>query len=693
MNDIYDQVDVFHGNGAVDLPPPQGIARNWNWEKAQVGNCHPGACYPLGMVSALPYSGMYPTGYNIYDLSCTGQPEKLLSSKQMDGVTHFHQSGIGNSENFYNYFKVSALAAENSEIRMVKILEENASPGYYSCINADSIKTELTVNANAAVHRYHGAKKVYFDPGSGGILIRNYQVVPEEINLQLSDDSAFGSIVALGEKIFFCARASGGKFTASGRGAVIRPEPGNFEFYIGFSFISLAHAVSNCKRVREKGFARVLEESKTIWSEYLGKVTVSGGSAEQRGIFYSSLYHSLIKPCDRGENASRPNFYDFVTMWDMGKNQLPLIFTLYPERGRAIAQFMLDRISETGSFPCGLLLESDKNRFAAQASCLEVYTIYDAFIRNLIDIPAGDLLQLLLKALKNNPFFAHFAGHGFADGRSHSHTLDIAGACFCIAKIAAQAKEPEVAKEMLRLAENYKNVFNPATGLLKTDSDYYEGTNWNYSFRPLHDPQGRVAIAGGRENYLRLLETFFGYYDHIENTAGGEYQRIIRDNRFEGLNNETDMEAPYAFAQIGCHNRIAEIVRSVMRYQYGPGPGGLPGNDDSGGLSSWFVWNAMGLFPFSGHDVLFLGSPIFDEIVLQLDSGPFTIQAENNSPENIYVKSASINGEKMSAMRLGIAQFTGGNSLRLLMSSEPSPKHGPAITAAENMNALAEYRI
>ena len=675
MNDIYNQVNVFHGNGAVDLPQPQGIARNWNWEKAQVGNCHPGACYPLGMVSALPYSGMYPTGYNIYDLSCTGRPEVLLPYKQMDGVTHFHSSGIGNSENFYNYFKISALPAENCDVRMVKILEENASPGYYSCINADSIKTELTVNVNAAVHRYHAAKKVYFNPGCGGILIRDYQVTPEEIDLQVTDSSVFGSIVALGEKIFFCTKASSGRFTASGHGAVIRPKQDNFEFYIGFSFVSLEHAISNCDCVNEKGFACVLEETKTIWSEYLGKINLSGGTAEQRGIFYSSLYHSLIKPCDRTEDVSLPDFYDFVTLWDMGKTQLPLIFTLYPERGRAITQFMLDRISKTGSFPCGLLLENDEDRFITeQASSLEIYTIYDAFTRNLIDVPVGELLQLLLKALKNNPFFAHFNDYGFANAMSHSHTLDIAGACYCIAKIAEKANDQDVAKEMLQLAENYKNVFDPLTGLLKTDSAYYEGTNWNYSFRPIHDPLGRTALAGGRENYLRQLETFFGYYDPIENAASDEYQRIIRNNRFEGLNNETDMEAPYAFTQIGCHNHVAEIVRSVMRYQYGPGPGGLPGNDDSGGLSSWFVWNAMGLFPFSGHDFLFLGSPIFNEIVLQLDDGPFTIQAENNSTENIYVKSASINGEKLSVMHLDINRFTGGNSLQLVMSSKPNTR-------------------
>ena len=162
------------------------------------------------------------------------------------------------------------------------------------------------------------------------------------------------------------------------------------------------------------------------------------------------------------------------------------------------------------------------------------------------------------------------------------------------------------------------NAFDPETGLL-VDSTYYEGGRWNYSFRILHDMQARIELAGGDERFLALLDSFFGYgADPVkqvgERPSVEELAAGYALNRFEGLNNEPDMEVPWAYHYVGRPDRTAEVVHAAMQQQFGLGRGGLPGNDDSGGLSSWYVWASLGLFPVAGQSLYLINAPSFAHV-------------------------------------------------------------------------------
>jgi putative alpha-1,2-mannosidase len=122
----------------------------------------------------------------------------------------------------------------------------------------------------------------------------------------------------------------------------------------------------------------------------------------------------------------------------------------------------------------------------------------------------------------------------------------------------------------------------------------------------------------------------------------------------------------------GRHDRTAEVVRTVLKYHYATGEGGLPGNDDSGGLSSWYVWNGLGLFPVAGQDLYLIGSPIFESATLSLPGGPFQIQVQGGSDENIYVQSASLNGEPLDRAWLRVGEVAAGGALLLRMGPQPS---------------------
>lgn len=204
-------------------------------------------------------------------------------------------------------------------------------------------------------------------------------------------------------------------------------------------------------------------------------------------------------------------------------------------------------------------------------------------------------------------------------------------------------------------AKNWRAAFDD-DGLLKDGYEYYEGNRWNYSFRPLREMKERIAICG-EEKFLALLDRFFGFTDPEDVSA-----------RFEGFNNETDMEAPYAYAYTSRHDRLCEIIDKGHRCMFTTGEGGIPGNNDSGGLSAQYIWNALGIFPVSGQDLMLIGSPCFEEAALHLPGGKdFTIRRKG---KGIYLREARLDGELLTEFRFTVRRMMQGGTLELTMGSK-----------------------
>jgi hypothetical protein len=152
---VIDAVDPFIGTDVTDLPPPHGLAATWWWPKPQVGNTHPGATSPLGMVSACAYSGAYPTGYGVHELSTEGVPTALFERLGASGFTHFQQSGTGAIRKYYNYLRVTPMVDPLDDLGTHWTLhDEDAEPGYYTATLSNGIRCELTVGPKSTVHRY-----------------------------------------------------------------------------------------------------------------------------------------------------------------------------------------------------------------------------------------------------------------------------------------------------------------------------------------------------------------------------------------------------------------------------------------------------------------------------------------------------------------------------------------------------------
>jgi putative alpha-1,2-mannosidase len=205
--------------------------------------------------------------------------------------------------------------------------------------------------------------------------------------------------------------------------------------------------------------------------------------------------------------------------------------------------------------------------------------------------------------------------------------------------------------------------------MMRKKSPYYEGTNKNYSFRLLHNMDERIALIG-KDRFIAELDELFGYTrEPVERPTFPIFDPLgLGINSFEGFNNESDIEAPYAYLFAGRHDKTCEILRAGMKYMFTTGRGGLPGNNDSGGLSSFYVWNALGLFPVSGQNLILIGSPIVDGARLILANGnELLIKVHGQGDEHIYVKSVLFNGNPIENFNLPASTFMQGGKLDIFM--------------------------
>ncbi|MBQ3888516.1 MAG: glycoside hydrolase family 92 protein, partial [Clostridia bacterium] len=299
-----------------------------------------------------------------------------------------------------------------------------------------------------------------------------------------------------------------------------------------------------------------------------------------------------------------------------------------------------------------------------EARCLGSFTLLTAY-RFGVPMDAKRMLRVVRDDI-TNPANADVMNGVCPDV---SQILDVTDCAAYAADLADELGETAIAAALRPVAAKWREAFSPATGLLREDSDFYEGTNWNYSFRPLHEMDDRVALAGGPAKFTAYLDRFFGYgAPPVVNpvTPGDEtaVAKGIALHRFEGFNNESDMEAPFAYLYVGRPDRTAEIIHGGMTYMFTTGEGGLPGNNDSGGLSSYFVWCALGLFPIPGADYVLLTAPVYDGATVTLANGrTLQVTVDRPSADAVFLKTARFNGKTVENDRLALASLLEGGEL------------------------------
>ena len=733
---MLDAVDPFIGTEIANLPPPCGLAATWWWPKPPVGNTHPGATHPFGMVSACAYSGGYPTGYGVYERSTEGEPRTFVDGHGTSGFTHFQQSGTGAIRKYYNYLRVTPTTSPLDDLGQRRpITAEDAGPGWYTATFADGIRADLTVGPKSAVHRYtfpeHRNARVIIDCSHGGLTIDHGETVPLRAWLDsLAPGIANGEVVMEGVPIAFHIECTSPDWRQmlwydhrlmhggtrlefdSIRPTTLRPfgliwagpiEAGDaIELRIGFSLRGVEQAKANLDadvtRLTDTqvdvstdrdgpatvgAFSRRQLATTAAWSEHLDAIRIESASPERRTIFASALYHSLIKPCFAADEspfwpAPGPFVFDICTMWDIYRTQLPLVTALFPERAAELANALIHVAEEEGNLPIGYRMAKGADRFFRQGSALAHTFLADLC---MIGVPGVDwewALSHMATDLRRQ-FGEEFLEHGIA--HPIAHTLDLAAGYHCTALVARSVGDDVLADHLATLATRWVNAFDPDSGLV-VDSTFYEGGPWNYSFRLLHDMAERIEHAGGDDAYVALLDRFFGFEAASVKQMGldpapDEIAAGYELGRFEGLNNEPDMDAPWSYHWVGRPDRTADVVHAAVMNQFSAGRGGLAGNDDSGALSSWYVWASLGVFPVAGQQLYLVNAPSFPHARVQLGAAVLTVETdgfvepESDGPAQ-YVQHATWNGVELDRSWLSALELHAGGRLRLHLGPQRS---------------------
>lgn len=695
MKSNYSFVNVFQGSGKIDLPKPEGLASKWLFIKAQCGNTTPAAAYPFGKMSLCAYTGAYPTGYgNLVPNSC-GDPQSF--DAKVHGFSHMHVSGTGGIRAYYNYAVTSPIIGNILSELNDMIVEENATPGFYSAKLSSAVRFEGTVSQKLAYHRYtfpdEGLLQIDFSNSGLNRKWNGFYSLPENAVVSITSSTRVTAHIKVqGIDLYFATdcpsskgvflwqnyiQKNGTRLYLTDKserfGAAFRVN-GVAELKMAISFVSSDAAVAMLDS-EDNNFDTVKAQTEEKWCSYLNKIIIKTDDPALSEIFYSNLYHTLIKPCNGcGESyiydASKAdgNFYfDFATLWDQYKTAIHLILTLYPNEANGIINTLLYLTESNGRSPINVTV-AENNDFTDQARMLVEHIFADYHFRY-----GEKYIKRMLEATKHDleEFNKDFIESGYC--KRYTHILDICEALNAMSVIARTLGENDTAERFETLASRWINAFDVSTGMMSTDSPYYEGTNKNYSFRLLHNMQERIDLIG-KERFVAELDELFGYSrEPVKQSASPIFDPLeLGINSFEGFNNESDMEAPYAYLYAGRHDRTCEIIRAGMKYMFTRGRGGLPGNNDSGGLSSCYVWNALGLFPVAGQDLILIGSPIVNEATLLLPNNKaFHITAHNNSDKNIYVEKVLFNSQKVEGYKISVSDMMNGGNLDVFMTSSP----------------------
>jgi len=679
--DICKYVDVFYGNGETDRFFEDGLASKWFYIKALCGNTTPHATLPFGKMSVGAYSGGYPTGYGTHRPNSCGGIKKLADIPVARGFSHLHQSGTGGMQYYYNYAIVTPFYGEDASVidELVPLKNEEAAPGYYKA-SLRNVLCELTVDGGVALHRYtfdRDGGRLAIDFSNNGLskTFSNmfYGTVENPKTEIVSGDTVRFAGDFFGVRLYFCAKLTcrsphAALLEREGKpfGAIFSFEGRSAQLTVAFSTVSF-----ECTEAALEGvapFDAAVEKARDVWNSRLAVFRIDTDDAELKQKFYSNLYHSLIKPCDMtGERVlgvAEDTVTDLATLWDQYKTALPLVYLCYPEMGEKIAKGIVNVSRTLGKIPCSFGL-SNVFPCEEQAKMLGVLSLCDAYCMGNNNITVDDIEECIERELVRDDF-DRFLKDGYFD--RYTHILDVTDACLSVAGLTEDLRLKE---KLLGLSEHWKKAY-AQDGLMSEASKYYEGDRYTYSFRIQKNMAARVELAGGKERFAAMLDGFFGFggesVKQLTYIGAGREIEQSRHHRFQGFNNECDMEAPYAYIYADRHDRLCEIIHECVSRSFGLGKGGLPGNNDSGGLSSAFVWNTLGIFPISGSGEFLVGAPQVDSADIELATGnPLKIRVFRKHKQQIYVDRVTWNGEMIRNYKIPMQELTRGGTLCFYM--------------------------
>jgi predicted alpha-1,2-mannosidase len=477
---------------------------------------------------------------------------------------------------------------------------------------------------------------------------------------------------------------------------------------IGISFISVVQARRNLDaEIAGFNFEAVHAAAVAKWDHALGKIELKGESTEQAQTFYTALYHTMLMPSDRtGENpqwkSSEPYYDDYYAIWDIFRTSGPLLTLIAPGRETEIVRALVDLYRHEGWLPDA---RSGNYNGRTQGGSNAEFMLTDAYVKGLKGIDWPNALAAEIHDAEVSPEDHFKEGRGGLDDwhnlgyvsiegsdRPGSVDMEYAANDFEIALLARGLHNDAVYRKYLQRSGNWTKLWDANfsnsgfTGFIRprhrdgswlapfTAMDdctwggdtFYEGNSWTYSFFVPHNVAKLMQTMGGTDTFVRRLDAFFAVPERYD------------------VGNEPGFLTPYLYIWAGRPDEADAHVRKIIAESFHAGPKGLPGNDDSGAMSSWYAFGQMGIFPNAGQDVYLIGSPAYPQTTLHLAGGKdFVIEAKNLSPDNMYVTAATLNGKPLDRAWLRHNEIIAGGRLVLTMAAAPAhwAEHDPPPSA------------
>ena len=691
------------------------------------GNTYPGAQAPFGMVQLSPDNGL--AGWD--RISGYFYPDSTIA-----GFSHTHLSGTGAGDLYDVLFMPVTLPYKEAQGELgihskFSHQDEEASAGYYRVKLQDyNINVELTATPRCGVQRYTF-------PKAESMVILNLK---KAMNWDFTMDSQievvdscnirgyrFSEGWARGQKLYFATRFSrpfksvemdeaeiklkGEKVGTSkiARFMFDTEEGEQVTIVTALSGVSMEGAVKNLDaEAPHNDFDKYLADAKADWNKQLQRIEVTGGNDDDRVNFYTALYHSMIAPTiysdvdgqyygpdKRVHQADGWVNYSTFSLWDTFRAAHPLFTYTEPERVGDMVQSFIAFYEQNGRLPVWNFWGSETDMMIGYHA---VPVIVDAYMKGIGNFDAEKALEACIAtsnideyrgigSYKKNGYIPYNVTDKYnSENWSLSRTLEYAFDDFCIAEMAQKMGKTDIANEYYKRSQNYRNVFNPATGFMQPiddkgvfqpnfNPDEYtahicESNAWHYFWSVQHDIKGLVSLTGGQEKFAAKLDSMFTYIP-----TGNEELPIFSTGMIGQYahGNEPSHHVIYLYNKVRQPWKAQKYAAQVMHELYFNAPAGLCGNEDCGQMSAWYVFSAMGFYPVNPVSGEYeIGTPLFPEMRLNLSNGKtFTVLAPNVSRENIYIQSVTVNGQPYDKSYITHQQIMDGATVEFVMGNQP----------------------
>lgn len=706
------------------------------------GHVYPGACVPFGMVQLSPdtrdngWDGT--SGYHYSDSSIRGFSHNHLTGTGCGDLGNILlMPTVGELK-----LVPGGKPGDGYQSRFSHKDEVARPGYYSVVLSDYQVKVELTATARAGFHRYtfpattEGHVVVDLQHGIGNNVVEAQLTIEDDHTASgYRKSDGWG-----GDKIYYFVMEFSRPFDSSGvaqadkdvdgKQTTGKETKGHFDFKtkagekilvrVGLSTVGVEAARANLHaEISNWDFDAVASATRKQWEKALNVIAVKTKNKNLNETFYSALYHTLVAPTllsdvdgkfrgpdGKVHQAKGYDYYTELSLWDTFRAENPLLTLTQPSRVNDFVATMLEHFKIFGQDTLPVWPEGGKETWCMIGNHA-IPVIVEAYLKGFRSWDPNEALNDMIASTdKNREQLDAYRSKGFiptGEGvQSVSKVLEYAYDDSCISRFAQALNKPNLAAKYAQRSQNWMNVFDPSTGFMRgktadgtwvtpfgpkemnsiTFNEYTEANAWQYNFFVLHNVPALIAQLGGDDKFVARLDEMFDTKETIPNLAMIPDVTGVIGMYSHG--NEPDQHVPYLYNYAGQPWKTQARVRQVANALYDNTPAGICGNDDCGQTSAWFVFSAMGFYPVDPvSGIYILGSPLVDKATLNLDSKfykgrSFTVIAKKNSPENIYIQSATLNGKPITRSWISQAEIAAGGKLVLTMGSTPNKAFGSA---------------